>query len=96
MLRAARSCRELGASCVLAAASHGMFAGDAAAFIADPALDEVIVTDTLWPFQFDQSEPDSKLTILPASHLFAEAVLRMHEGESVLEISEPSERKSLK
>ena len=62
-----------------AACTHGLFTGGAVARLRDhPMLREVVTTDTVpspldWP----------KLQVLSVSGLFAEAISRIHEGESV-------------
>lgn len=83
MLRAAKACRERGASAVYAAATHGLFVGDAPATIADAALDGIVVTDTVPPFRLPDELVRDRLTVIPAAPLFAEAIRRMHAGGSL-------------
>jgi ribose-phosphate pyrophosphokinase len=85
LLRAAQATREHGAKGVYAAASHGLFIGRANQLLADPALDEVVVTDSVPPFRLDPNA-QKKLVVLDAAALFAEAIRRMHEGGSVVEL----------
>jgi ribose-phosphate pyrophosphokinase len=87
IVRTARKCRELGATAVHAAASHGLFVGDAPQLLADAALDSLVVTDSVPPFRLTGAARD-KLAVLPASRLFAEAIRRIHAGESVGELME--------
>jgi ribose-phosphate pyrophosphokinase len=47
--RAARQCRERGAARVVAMATHGVFTPEASDALADPALDEIVVTDSVEP-----------------------------------------------
>jgi ribose-phosphate pyrophosphokinase len=47
--RAARQCRERGAARVLAMATHGVFTPEASDALADPALVEIVVTDSVEP-----------------------------------------------
>jgi len=86
MRRAAHACREHGAVAVHAAATHGLFVGDAAAMVTDSALDGVVVTDTVPPFRLPAALVADRLTVLPAAPLFAEAIRRMHEGGSLSEL----------
>lgn len=86
MARAARACREHGATAVHAVATHGIFVGDAAAVVADPVLDSVVVTNTIPPFRLPAALVKERLTVLDAAPLFAEAVGRMHLGGSLVEL----------
>jgi ribose-phosphate pyrophosphokinase len=86
LLRAARSARAAGAKRVLALVTHGLFMPGAAAVVADPALDQVIVTDAVPPFRLDHPESNKKLVILPAAPLLAEAIKRLHEGRSLTDL----------
>jgi ribose-phosphate pyrophosphokinase len=85
---AARLCREQGASRVLAAAAHGLFVGDAGEVLAEPALDEVIVTDTVPAFRLEGTPAAARLTVLSVAGLFAEAIRRLHTGGSLVELLE--------
>jgi len=80
--RTAKKCRELGATGVYAAATHGLFVGDASRVLGDAALDALVVTDSVPPFRLTGKIRD-KLVVLPASRLIAEAIRRIHAGESV-------------
>jgi len=91
LLRAAKAAREHGGERVYAAASHGLFIGQANQLFADPALDKVVVTDSVPPFRLDPSAVQEKLIVLDAAGLFAEAIRRMHEGGSVVELLGPED-----
>ena len=54
LLRAARSARKAGAKRVIALVTHGLFMPGAAEVIADPAIDQVVVTDAVPAFRLDQ------------------------------------------
>ncbi|MDH3231634.1 MAG: ribose-phosphate pyrophosphokinase [Alphaproteobacteria bacterium] len=86
MARAARACRERGANAVHAVATHGIFTGDAAGVVADPAFDSVVVTNTVPPFRLPADLVAERLTVLDAAPLFAEAVGRIHSGGSLVEL----------
>lgn len=85
--RTASKCRELGAAKVYAAASHGLFVGHASRLLGDAGLDGLVVTDTVPPFRLSGPARD-RLAVLPASALVAEAIRRIHAGESVGELME--------
>jgi ribose-phosphate pyrophosphokinase len=91
LLRAANAARQHGARRVYAAASHGLFIGHADRLLTDPALDKVVVTDSVPPFRLDPTVVDKKLVVLDAAGLFAEAIRRMHEGGSVVELLGPED-----
>ena len=86
MVRAARACLEAGAAEVHALAAHGLFTGDAADKLADPALARVIVSDTVPPFRLAHVDLSDRLEVIPAAPLFAEAIRRLHAGGSVSEL----------
>jgi ribose-phosphate pyrophosphokinase len=88
IVRAARACHDHGAVKVVAAASHGLFRGDANTVLTEKALEQIIVTDTVPPFGVHADEVKSKLSVLRSSGLFAEAIHRMHTGGSVTELLE--------
>jgi ribose-phosphate pyrophosphokinase len=85
--RAAASCRGRGARAVYAVATHGLFTGDAARAIADPSLQQVVVTNSVPPFRLDGAALGGKLVVLDAAPLVAEAIRRLHEGGSLVELS---------
>lgn len=86
MARAARACRERGATAVHAVATHGIFVGDAAGVVADPGFDSIVVTNTIPPFRLPADLVEKHLTVLDAAPLFAEAVSRIHTGGSLAEL----------
>lgn len=86
LARAADACQARGAHRIFAAASHGVFVGKAGDVLDNPALERIVVTDTIPPFRLDDELVGRKLTILDAAGLFAEAIRRMHEGGSIVEL----------
>jgi len=87
---AAEGCREHGAVAVHAAATHGVFAEGASAVLGDPVFDGVVVTDSIPPFRLDPGllGEGGKVTALDTAPLLAEAVKRLHEGGSIVELVE--------
>jgi ribose-phosphate pyrophosphokinase len=88
LLRAARVCRSLGARRVVAAATHGLFVGDANLLLAEPELDQILVTDTVPPFRLDPELARRKVRVLDTAELFREAISRIHGGGSLVELLE--------
>jgi len=86
LARAVAACRARGARRIHAAASHGLFAQKAAALLADPALEQLVVTDTVPPFRLDAAAR-GKLRMISVAPLFAEAIRRMHAGGSLAELA---------
>jgi ribose-phosphate pyrophosphokinase len=85
LVRAAEACRAAGAEAIYAAASHGAFVGKASAVLAHPALEKVVVTNTIPPFRLDPHLVNTKLVVLDAAALFAAAISRIHTGGSIVE-----------
>jgi ribose-phosphate pyrophosphokinase len=83
--RAVAACRAAGARRVIAAASHGLFTARAAELLAEPALEELIVTDSVPPFRLEAGNR-ARLRVLSVAPLFAEAIRRLHSDGSLVEL----------
>lgn len=84
--RAARACLREGAVRVIAAATHGVFTPESGAVLGESPLERIVVTDTI---ARDPGGPAARrLERLPTAALFAQAIGRMHAGESVVALSE--------
>lgn len=86
LLRAAHSARKAGAERVIALLTHGLFMKGAAAVVADPAIDRIVVTDAVPAFRLGRPADNKKLVILPAAPLLAETVRCLHEERSLTEL----------
>lgn len=84
MLRAARAARVAGARAVFAVASHGLFVDPAATELADPALDRILVTDSVSPFRLRDSAAVKRVEVLACASLFAQAIRELRAGEAAL------------
>lgn len=87
MKRAASSCRERNAAKICAAATHGLFNGNANEVFADPVIDEIFIADTVPPFRL-HGDTSKKLTVIDTAPFMASAIRRLHEGESLVELNE--------
>ncbi|KIW10633.1 hypothetical protein PV08_11597 [Exophiala spinifera] len=79
--RAAKLLKKEGASKIYALVTHGVLSGDAIDRINASALDKVIVTNTV--DQQEHCKRCPKLEVLEVGHVFAEAIRRVHYGESI-------------
>ncbi|EEH08513.1 ribose-phosphate pyrophosphokinase II [Histoplasma capsulatum G186AR] len=79
--RAAKLLKKEGASRVYALVTHGILSGDAIERINASALDKVVVTNTV--AQDEHRTRCPKLEVLEVGHVFAEAIRRVHHGESI-------------
>ena len=86
LLRTARSARSAGAKSVIALVTHGLFMAGSSDVLADPALDQIVITDAVPPFRLDNPAQNKKLVILPVASLFAETIRRLHEGRSLSDL----------
>jgi ribose-phosphate pyrophosphokinase len=86
MLRTARACCRAGAVEVHAAATHGIFTGEADQVFADPAISGLAVVDTIPPFRITSAAVRDKLTVLDGAGLIAEAISRIHSGGSLVDL----------
>jgi ribose-phosphate pyrophosphokinase len=78
---AAEKLHDAGAKRIIAIATHGVFSGKALERINNSALDCVVVTNTI-P-QERNLELCPKLRVIDVAPIFAEAVRRTHNGESI-------------
>ena len=72
--------KEFGARDIRAGIVHGVLVGPATERIADSALEELVVTNTL---PISPEKRLDKMTVLSVAPLFAEAIRRNHQGESI-------------
>lgn len=79
--RAAKLLRKERATTVYALITHGVFSGDAIQRINLSAIDKIVVTNSV-P-QNEHRRLCSKLDVLDVSPIFAEAIRRIHHGESI-------------
>ncbi|KAF1848938.1 phosphoribosyl pyrophosphokinase [Cucurbitaria berberidis CBS 394.84] len=79
--RAAKLLKKEGATEVFALITHGILSGDAIDRINASALDKVVVTNTV--DQTDHKARCPKLEVLEVGNVFAEAIRRVHHGESI-------------
>lgn len=84
--RAARACRNHGASRVIAVASHGVFAEAANSVLAECDLEQIVVTDTIPPLRITEPRVKSRLRQVSAAPLFAQAIRRLHAGGSIVDL----------
>ena len=76
--------RRQGVRSIRLACTHGLFAGDALERLgAQPDVEEIVCTNTV-PVEPDPAAP--KLTVLSVAPALAEAMRRIHAGESVSEL----------
>lgn len=86
LAHAARLCKAEGAKRVFALAAHGLFHPSANQHLAEPALDKIVVTDTVTPWHLTGQEVKDKLLVLDTTAFFAQAIARIHQGESLTEL----------
>jgi ribose-phosphate pyrophosphokinase len=79
---AARTVLEEGASSVYAAATHGVFSGDAFANLETAGFKEIVVTDTI-PVP---PERPANIRVLPCAELLTDSIRRIFTDDSVSEV----------
>lgn len=79
--RAAKLLKKERATKVYALVTHGVLSGDAIDRINASALDKVVVTNSVDQEEHKRKCP--KLEVLEVGHMFAEAIRRVHHGESI-------------
>ncbi len=66
-------------------ATHGVLAGDAARVLDHPAIQEIVVTDTI-PVRPEIRRSLPRLHVVSVAELLAAAILRLHSGHSLSEL----------
>ncbi|KAJ8106255.1 hypothetical protein ONZ43_g7127 [Nemania bipapillata] len=79
--RAAKLLRKERATTVYALITHGVFSGDAIQRINISSIDKIVVTNSVPQVEHQRQCP--KLDVLDVSPIFAEAIRRIHHGESI-------------
>jgi ribose-phosphate pyrophosphokinase len=79
LLEAARFLRDQGAASVTAAFTHPVLAGPAVERLNDSAIERVTFTNTI-PLQ---GKASSKFNVLSVAEIFAKAIRRIHDGDSI-------------
>ena len=82
LAKAANVLKDMGAASVRACATHPVFSGPAYERIAESALEEVIVADTI-PLSNDPSKDKSKITVLSMTDIFADIINKVYNYDSI-------------
>ena len=82
LAKAANVLKDMGALSVRACATHPVFSGPAYDRIAESALEEVIVSDTI-PLTKDADKDTSKITVLTMSGIFADIIDKVYNYEEI-------------
>ena len=82
LVKAANVLKEMGALSVRACATHPVFSGSAYEKIANSALEEVIVSDTI-PLNSDPEKDKSKITVLTMTKMFADIIRKVYNYEEI-------------
>ena len=80
LVEAVRALKKEGARDIYAAVTHPVLSGPAMDRLVSSPLKELVVTDTI-PIPADRRLP--KITVLSVAPLFAEAIRRIHQEESI-------------
>ena len=83
MVETARTLTQAGVRRVIAGATHGVLVGNAITNLADPTIETLTVTNTV---DVAAEKRLDKMTVLSVAPLLAEAIRRIHTGESVGEL----------
>ncbi|MFH5885619.1 ribose-phosphate diphosphokinase [Halalkalibaculum sp. DA3122] len=92
LARAAKACVEMNARKVYAAATHGAFLGKAAEVLREKALQEIVITNSIPPFRLPGELIKQKVNVLDIAPLLGEAILRLYNGGSLIELMDPIDK----
>ena len=82
LTKAANVLKDMGAKSVRACATHAVFSGPAYERIAESALEDVIVSDTI-PLSTDPAQDKSKITVLTMTDTFADIIEKVYNYEPI-------------
>ncbi|MDR0956782.1 MAG: ribose-phosphate pyrophosphokinase [Endomicrobium sp.] len=80
LTKVADAIKEKGAETVFAAASHGVLSGNARQKIQESIIKELVITDSI---PFIKGDNTKKIVVLSIATIFAEAILRISNDESI-------------
>jgi len=80
---AAKVAKEKGALSVTVAATHGVLSGESIKKLSGDNIDKVFLSDTV---EIPENKKFEKLTIVSSAKIFADAISRIHKGESVSQL----------
>jgi len=86
LLRAARAARKAGAKRTIALVTLGLFMQGTAEVNADPAIERLVVSDTVPPFRLNANVLRNKIDTIPIVPVLAEAIRRLHEGRALTDL----------
>jgi ribose-phosphate pyrophosphokinase len=81
ILNAVRILQDRGVNEIYVGCTHALLSGDAAEKLANSGIEKLITTDTV-PLR-PSARDTQKFEVMTVAPLFAEAIRRIHEGESV-------------
>jgi ribose-phosphate pyrophosphokinase len=85
LLRAAQAARQAGARRTIALVTHGLFMAEATDVLANPAIERLLVTDTVPPFRLPLAAGE-KISRIAAAPLLAEVIRRLNAGLSLTDL----------
>jgi ribose-phosphate pyrophosphokinase len=85
MVQAVNAILKAGATEVYACCSHGILSGNAVQNLQNSPLKEVVITDSI-PLPPEKRVP--KITVLPVGPLLGDAIMRIHNEESISSLFE--------
>ena len=80
---------------MIALVTHGLFMPGAAEVIADPAIERIVVTDTVPPPPYPPPQAGegregevqrNKIDTVPVAPLLADAIRRLHHGQALTDL----------
>jgi len=83
LAQAAAACKRGGAARVFAAATHGVFAGDADATLGPSELERIVVTDTIGSSRLSDPGLLARIDRVSVAPLVGEAIARLHANGSI-------------
>ena len=66
--------------------THGLFMAGAKEALADPAIERLVITDSVPAVRLAGSAVKDKVEVLTTAPLLAETIRRMHEGQALTDL----------
>ncbi len=86
LLRTAIAARRFGARRVMTLVTHGLFMPGSDAVVANPAIDRMVITDSIPAFRLTSDAARAKLVILPIAPMLADVIGRLHTGRLLTDL----------
>ncbi len=88
LIHAAKTLTDEGATRIIAVAAHGIFHTEANEILADPALDRIVVTNSVDPWRIANTAVRSKIEMVDICPFLSKAIVRISQNQSLTDLQD--------